>query len=1139
VSRRPLNSGLATTTSSSNFNQIKQQKRERDALPLFNPLGLQTLEARSIAVFQPTRVDHDMIWGYLPEYGRCPRSSVCLPHRKTARTTRACREFLKRVQRAKRPFAVEIDGIEEISGSGVEQVVDLEEETSGPAFFVTCTRSHLVPEDDEAAIQKWQISSRASAIVDAAAISTGTSLRAARKDWLWDLYAAASKEDGDDGEVEDGDDDPSGKILALFSALARARDVPSTLLDVLAEAGLKWAMDMPAIRSLVESQRGSASYDADGACAICLRSEKEEPIERPCGHSFCRACVVQLSKRDLTNSCPTCRAPSPEPIGAQLMVQAVGREAHRVLRAALKPKRIKKNIVLAHTRVGAIRAAAAAAVLTEPPTQVSPVEVQVVSPPTYAFSVTAPPHLELSALLAIDKAEQAALAALATYQHLEQEPLAVHHIGDDEPEEEVQPCLNVGLVGHVAHGKSTVARMLTGKRTQQHSQEHRLHGATVKLGYANCRICRCSGACPAPECYVAASGDGSIAADTPNCRACDGPTHVVKTVSFVDCPGHHDLIQTMLTGASAFDAALLVVAANESIPAPQTALHLGILSEMSFTKDKVCVALNKSELLFGGGVEQGVSQLDAQVDKARWFLHGSAAEGSVVVPVSAQLGHGMDQIIEFLAELPARSDSTKLAARMSVLRSFDTNKPGANVVEPGSDEGSGAAEEPTETTRLGLTGGVLGGTLKQGTVSVGDRVELRPGRVVFDTKTSSGQASSKKKKQKNKAEAKILYVQPLRATVSRVMSGNIQLSRATPGGLIAVQLDLDPALARADGLTGQMVGAPGSLPPVWSTLCMDLQWMDKKQLSETTNPHSDSDSDSDSDSAAEERHPKAPAPKLQKSDCIRCHVGTASTTARVLRVSNSRGKVECKLDHAVCAQLGDKVAIEIRGEDGKSWSLRGFGVVRDGERCEIRELDGVTVVTDDPSAAEESGPLSLPLEGTAEESDDQRRATTLTTRRFASMLEKSNSSLLSRSRIKVPPPELVRDGGARAMWTNFGKTCKALTRPPSHVAAFFRAEGGLGEVSIAGDTAAATSVGVAGDDVSFVQLRIHTRARGLGVKVSRLLRQYCLKCVVCSQCQGAHTTLTRADDADIQRRSSTNMVLMCSDCGARRFAPRY
>ena len=66
---------------------------------------------------------------------------------------------------------------------------------------------------------------------------------------------------------------------------------------------------------------------------------------------------------------------------------------------------------------------------------------------------------------------------------------------------------------------------------------------------------------------------GSSKEDTP---PCDVPgfegaeMELLRHVSFVDCPGHDILMATMLNGAAVMDGALLLIAANESCPQPQT-----------------------------------------------------------------------------------------------------------------------------------------------------------------------------------------------------------------------------------------------------------------------------------------------------------------------------------------------------------------------------------------------------------------------------------------------------------------------------------------------------------------------------------------------------------------------------------------
>ena len=110
------------------------------------------------------------------------------------------------------------------------------------------------------------------------------------------------------------------------------------------------------------------------------------------------------------------------------------------------------------------------------------------------------------------------------------------------------PELNVGVVGHIDHGKTTLLSKLTGKFTDTHSEELK-RGITIKLGYAETIISKDE------------EGFNNQGKGTP-----------VRYISFIDAPGHEMLMATMLSGAAIIDAAILVVAANEGIK-PQTKEH--------------------------------------------------------------------------------------------------------------------------------------------------------------------------------------------------------------------------------------------------------------------------------------------------------------------------------------------------------------------------------------------------------------------------------------------------------------------------------------------------------------------------------------------------------------------------------------
>ena len=112
----------------------------------------------------------------------------------------------------------------------------------------------------------------------------------------------------------------------------------------------------------------------------------------------------------------------------------------------------------------------------------------------------------------------------------------------------VQSDVNIGLVGHVDHGKTTLTKADT------HSEETK-RGISIRLGYADIEFRKCP-ECDEPECYTTSE----------KCEHCGSETELIRKVSFVDAPGHETLMATMLSGAAIMDGAVLVIAANESCP---------------------------------------------------------------------------------------------------------------------------------------------------------------------------------------------------------------------------------------------------------------------------------------------------------------------------------------------------------------------------------------------------------------------------------------------------------------------------------------------------------------------------------------------------------------------------------------------
>lgn len=120
-----------------------------------------------------------------------------------------------------------------------------------------------------------------------------------------------------------------------------------------------------------------------------------------------------------------------------------------------------------------------------------------------------------------------------------------------------QATINIGTIGHVAHGKSTLVRAVSGTNTVRLFRE-KLRNITIKLGYANAKLYKCS-ACEPPDCYKSFN---SAKPDSVECTKCGADLILTRHVSFVDCPGHDALMATMLAGAAVMDAALLLVAGD-------------------------------------------------------------------------------------------------------------------------------------------------------------------------------------------------------------------------------------------------------------------------------------------------------------------------------------------------------------------------------------------------------------------------------------------------------------------------------------------------------------------------------------------------------------------------------------------------
>ena len=197
-----------------------------------------------------------------------------------------------------------------------------------------------------------------------------------------------------------------------------------------------------------------------------------------------------------------------------------------------------------------------------------------------------------------------------------------------------QATLNIGTIGHVAHGKSTVVRAISGVETVRFRQE-KIRNITIRLGYANAKIYRCP-KCPAPECFKSYSSNN---VDDPTCHnKCGETLQLIRHVSFCDCPGHDIFLSTMLTGAAVMDAAMLLVAANVDCPQPQTAEHLVALEIMKL--DHMIILQNKVDIIF-----KDAEKTKMNYKQIKEFMKDTRCKNAPIIPISAQMGYNIDAVL--------------------------------------------------------------------------------------------------------------------------------------------------------------------------------------------------------------------------------------------------------------------------------------------------------------------------------------------------------------------------------------------------------------------------------------------------------------------------------------------------------------
>ncbi|GFN41250.1 MAG: hypothetical protein YK1312THETA_820001 [Marine Group I thaumarchaeote] len=196
---------------------------------------------------------------------------------------------------------------------------------------------------------------------------------------------------------------------------------------------------------------------------------------------------------------------------------------------------------------------------------------------------------------------------------------------------------------------------------------------------------------------------------------------------------------------------------------------------------------------------------------------------------------------------------------MHVLRSFDVNKPGSKIKD--------------------MKGGVIGGSLTQGTFAVGDEIEIKPGLL---------------------NEKKKIY-EPLQTKIASLGTGAGIVDSVKPGGLVAIGTKLDPTMTRSDSFIGSVIGKPGTLPETLSQVKLDINLFD----------------------SAVGTTGETKVLPIQNGELLRLNIGTAPVLSKVSNVKSN--KIQVELRRPVCIFEGENVAISRRITE--RWRLIGAGIV--------------------------------------------------------------------------------------------------------------------------------------------------------------------------------------------------------------------
>ena len=309
-----------------------------------------------------------------------------------------------------------------------------------------------------------------------------------------------------------------------------------------------------------------------------------------------------------------------------------------------------------------------------------------------------------------------------------------------------QPILNIGTIGHISHGKSTIvhaiAKAVAKEYTCKKNSEY-LSEQIRNIDYINTKIW-----------YNKDPNINEFKTTNSNIDL-DDSWILYTHLSFIDFPGQNIYLSSMINVSSTIDCNLFVISgSDDTFPQFQTIEYMNKASKLKF--NDILIIHNKLDLI---KKEKAIKNYDHIIN----IMKGSQYENKTIIPVSGLNNINIDSVIRWLSiKKPSNLKFENNRIVFNIVKSYDLNNPQINIDE--------------------LKGGCVFGILKEGIISVGDYIEIKPGFMI----------DGKPKK---------LY-----AKVLEIYSEKNKLDYAIPGGMIEIHLDIDSYLTKNNRLSGQIMG---------------------------------------------------------------------------------------------------------------------------------------------------------------------------------------------------------------------------------------------------------------------------------------------------------------------------------------------